>query len=83
MRIALDYDGTYTRDHSFWRAFCASSIAAGHEVRVVTQRFVDEEVPDVGVLVVYTNREPKRLTLAQLGWLPDIWIDDHPEWIDG
>jgi|HubBroStandDraft_2_1064218.scaffolds.fasta_scaffold674890_2 hypothetical protein len=82
MKIALDYDGTYTRDHKFWRAFATNAIAAGHDVRVVTQRYPEEEVPDVGVLVVYTHRVPKRIHLATAGWLPDIWIDDHPEWID-
>jgi hypothetical protein len=79
MRIALDYDGTYTRDHGFWRSFVTSTIAAGHDVRVVTQRYPEEEVPDVGVLVIYTCRTPKMRHLADTGWFPDIWIDDHPE----
>lgn len=79
MKVALDYDGTYTRDYGFWRLFVTNAIAAGHDVRVVTQRRPEEEVPDVGVLVIYTCRTPKMRYLASTDWFPDIWIDDHPE----
>ena len=79
MKMALDYDGTYTRDPAFWHSFVVSAVAAKHDVRIVTSRYPNQEVPNVGVLVLYTCMEPKMNYLASMGWMPDIWIDDHPE----
>ena len=83
MRIAIDYDGTYTRDPSMWDLFIALAKSAGHEVVCVTQRFADDPeecVPEMPCTVIYTNRQPKAFSVDP----PiDIWIDDHPQWVYG
>ena len=89
MLIALDYDGTYTADPGLWHPFIAASRARGHVVFVVTMRFPSEgrEVeqrlgPHVD-RIIFTGREAKRRHLARLGHDVDVWIDNHPEYIEG
>ncbi len=89
MLIALDYDGTYTADPGLWHPFIAASRARGHLVFVVTMRFPSEgrEVeqrlgPHVD-RIIFTGREAKRRHLARLGHDVDVWIDNHPEYIEG
>src|SRR5665213_3090768 len=84
MRIALDYDNTYTRDTHLWDGFIDSAKARGHEVICVTMRHdVMEERIDCGLVnrVVYTGREAKKPFLEKYGVKIDIWIDDSPHWI--
>jgi hypothetical protein len=42
MNIALDYDGTTTRDPGLWSGFVLAAVAAGHDVRIVTMRYPSE-----------------------------------------
>src|SRR5687768_9714104 len=88
MLIALDYDGTYTADPGLWHPFIAASRARGHRIFVVTMRFPSEgrEVeqrlgPHVD-RIIFTAREAKRRHLQRLGHDVDVWIDNHPEYID-
>jgi hypothetical protein len=83
MKIALDYDETYTRDPALFDCFIAMAVKNGHDLRIVTSRFPSEEVPSIGPLIYYTSRKPKGQYLANEQWLPDIWIDDAPQRIFG
>lgn len=87
IRIALDFDNTYSADPVFWRAFAQSAVAFGHEVRIVTardERF-DRTAPLVEVEkhlpVIYTRGIAKRWYLSHFGdgFVADVWIDDRPE----
>lgn len=81
MKIALDYDGTYTRDPVFWGSFISQCRGHGHEVRIVTARTEAMIDFDVGLPIIACGFVPKRTFCNQLGWFPDIWIDDQPEFI--
>lgn len=86
MIIALDYDGTYTKDPDFWLAFLQSSRNAGHEVFCCTMRTPEEsrEIdPRLSFLVqiIATSREAKLPFMQSLGVKVDIWIDDNPMFI--
>ncbi len=82
MRIALDYDGTYTRAPALWDAFIASVKQHGVEVVCVTMRH-PEEVAEIGCPVHYTGREAKLFWCARNGLQIDVWIDDMPQYIVG
>lgn len=89
MRIALDYDQTYTLDPTFWNAFIQMLYASrgDHEVCIVTvrDRNLDRTAELVKlerkVKVIYTAGVAKRWFLSHFGegFVPDIWIDDKPE----
>lgn len=79
MRIALDYDGTITRDPTLWELFVLEARASGHEVRVVTSRHPEDAPEFAGCPIFATGMKPKGPFLLSLGWVPDVWIDDHPE----
>jgi len=87
MKIALDYDGTYTRDPPLWEYFLGMCRARGHEVKIVTCRKPENEIdwfdlPEkFRVPVLYTSHIPKRIYCDEIGWQPEIWIDDIPELI--
>lgn len=84
MKIALDWDGTVTRDINFWYKFVQMCKESGHDVRIVTMRYereIDEEMRAFEIPIICTAREQKRTFLRELGWLADIWIDDTPEFI--
>jgi len=81
MKIALDYDQTYTADPPFWDQFIGLAHNYGHEVQIVTKRGKDNQgelVHDVGVPVTYTNRAAKFKFAQDQGLHFDIWIDDSP-----
>ena len=89
MLIALDYDGTYTADPGLWHPFIAASRARGHRIFVVTMRFpsegreVEQRLGTHVDRIIFTGREAKRRHLQRLGHDVDVWIDNHPEYIDG
>jgi hypothetical protein len=76
MRIALDYDKTYTADPVLWDGFARDALARGHDVFVVTMRMPSEPVESVSLPVVYTSRKAKSSIVEA-----DIWIDDCPQYI--
>lgn len=82
MKIALDYDQTYTADPNFWDDFIQLAKAYDHEVNIVTKRGVDNQgetvPPYVNVPVVYSNRKAKFKFAQDQGLQYDIWIDDSP-----
>lgn len=88
MIIALDFDGTFTLDPSFWTAFIGVATVMGHEVICVTARPETEEWPDSDldalpetVHVYKTRLRPKRAFMDEVGVPVDVWIDDAPEMI--
>jgi hypothetical protein len=79
MRIALDYDGTYTRCPGTWEALISAAQQNGHEVVVITARKPEQKVPElVGLQVYYTSGKAKKDYVDELGVFIDIWIDDAP-----
>ena len=86
MRIALDYDNTYTADPTLWRHFVYRCRERGHEVFIVTAR--DERfdrTPDLVDIehyfkVVWCRGVAKRWWCSHFGpGAFDVWIDDKPE----
>ena len=81
--IALDYDGTYTRDSDMWDRAIELFKSYGWRVLVVTaRRDTEENVADVivpGCSVVFTRLSPKLWFMKEKrGINVDIWIDDDP-----
>jgi hypothetical protein len=86
VKIAIDYDQTITLDYPFWADFINRTVDAGHDIRICTMRseaMKDEwlKVVEETIPVLCTNRQQKREFCDNLGWHPDIWIDDSPEFI--
>ena len=84
MRLALDFDATYTLDPAFWNEFIGNAQGSGHEVILATYR---HEVHDAhylidnlkGIIPVYfTDGQAKKPFLEKLGIVVDVWIDDRP-----
>lgn len=92
MKIALDFDGTFTADPLFWTLFIRAAAAKGHEVRIVTMRcdikdgiswpavygFPNQIAP---APVIWCDGAPKKEFCKAAGWEPDVWIDDDPRGI--
>lgn len=86
MKIALDFDGTFTADPQLWLTFIIAAEDAGHEVRIVTMRCAVKDginwmavgFTDPPAKVVWCDGHAKREWCRQIGWEPDIWIDDDP-----
>lgn len=88
MKIALDYDGTFTLDPNLWCFFLGMCKARGHDVRIITMRKPEMPIawPDdlnegYKVPVIYTSNMQKREYCESVGFHVDIWIDDTPEFI--
>lgn len=87
LKIALDYDGTFSADPAFWVDFIENARKAGHEVRIVTFRSEEHDWCDhfdelsswMGVTIHCTDGKAKKYFCSTIGWIPDIWIDDKPE----
>jgi len=81
LRIALDYDGTYTADSELWDAFIALARARGHLVLCVSCRRPTAENYEeckVPVPIHFTSLAAKDWHMKQRGLPIDIWIDDEP-----
>lgn len=81
LRIALDFDGTYTADPMLWHDFVQAARKAGHHVTLVTVRYPtggagypDSAAALMGIPIVYASGRQKRTAFDA-----DIWIDDMPE----
>lgn len=82
MIIALDYDKTYTADKELWNTFINAAIKRGHKIICITmRRFPEEQIKDMPLDIVYTDRRAKKKYADENGIAVDIWIDDKPGWI--
>lgn len=87
MKIALDYDKTYTLDPVFWEEVSLLAEKYRHEIRIVTYRdpIVDNVDDKTNIVdVIYTDGIAKKFYCQwfadnKKGWMPDVWIDDRPE----
>lgn len=88
MKIAIDYDNTYTLDPSFWNQFILDAGRAGHVPFIVTHREqhrdTNDQLTELAELcpVYFTGGVAKRWWC--LHWGPGevhVWIDDKPEGI--
>lgn len=84
MRIALDWDDTYTADPGFWDAFIDLAKLHGHKVVICSCRTPEwaaeapmETPSDTAVFL--TSFGPKRPYMEKMGLPVDVWIDDCPE----
>lgn len=88
MKIALDYDETYTKDPILWDDFIYEATRCGHEIRIVTARSsvldnIDHVFKEQGVVVIYCDGVAKRFVCHHFNdWDPDVWIDDKPQSVD-
>ncbi len=87
MKLALDYDDTFTADPEFWREMIMLARKYGHKTYIVTLRCpVQDVIPEAEDLlynhevdIIYCNGEAKKEVTDKLGHVFDIWIDDKPE----
>ncbi len=89
MRIAIDYDDTYTADPVTWCKVIRVLEEAGHKVVCVSSRFADyDNFEELGrhiprnMNLVLCDHNAKAEVMANRGTLVDIWIDDNPNSID-
>ncbi len=83
LNIALDWDGTYTADPSFFGQVAEMAKRSGHKIYIVTMRYPSEGRDLIPMAwrvdgIVYTSRQSKRAACEALGLEIDIWMDDHP-----
>lgn len=92
MKIAVDYDHTITTDKIMWINLISTMRKFGADVRIVTYR---EDAPDLkegnqevfdfanhcGIECIFTAGMQKKHMCENVGWIPDIWCDDQPEYI--
>jgi hypothetical protein len=81
VKIALDYDETYTADPGLWDLFVKEAQRRGHLVQFVSFRFdfsynrdIEAAASALSVPVIYTNARQKQHIVQA-----DVWIDDSPE----
>jgi isopentenyl diphosphate isomerase/L-lactate dehydrogenase-like FMN-dependent dehydrogenase len=86
LRIAIDFDQTYTRAPEMWDKIIAIMKNHGHKVMCVTARQQTEEnreeVKIPGVFTYFTGLQAKEKFLRDTYDVRvDIWIDDEPKYI--
>ena len=85
MKIALDYDGTYTLDPEMWDMIIEGLVWKKHDIRIVTHRHETLDCIDhlFDIPIIYTDGVAKKWWCEHREpyWVPDIWIDDKPKGI--
>jgi hypothetical protein len=87
LKLALDYDNTYTCDPDMWDKFIQLAKASGHTVYCVTMRYASEEdtnfkrIREYVVGVYFTGRKAKAKYMFDQGIDISVWIDDIPFFI--
>lgn len=83
MIIALDYDGTFSRDPELWRDFIYRARRVGHQVIMVTQRteeckpFLIDKI-QIPLHIICCSGCSKVKATIEAGYMVDVWIDDNP-----
>lgn len=80
MKIAIDWDKTWTADPALFAEIASAMQARGHDVFIVTMRYENEAI-DAPIPVYYTCRHGKRAFMEGLGISVDVWVDDKPHFI--
>lgn len=85
LKVALDYDDTFTVNPQMWGMIVAVMKQFGAEVKFVTYRSmktnnadIELSAKEVDIPIIYCNYYQKAQVCAKSGWIPDIWIDDMP-----
>lgn len=80
MKIALDYDETFTNDPELWISFVINAKNNGHSVSFVTYRNsnwnnsdIEEYAKILDICIVFSNGRQKAEVFDA-----DVWIDDKP-----
>jgi hypothetical protein len=83
LKIALDFDETYTEDRLLWDYFVESCQKRNHTVTFVTYRDsrfdntdIEVAAEKLGIQIVFTAGKQKKHCFDA-----NIWIDDSPETI--
>lgn len=83
LRIALDYDNTWTADPPFWREFVRMCRARGHDCRIVTARDERHDLTEAlfklerEIPIIFCRGIAKQYHCEHFAkWVPHIWIDD-------
>lgn len=86
LKIAIDYDNTYTADPELWDLFIVWAKRRGHIVFIATARSATRDINDqlralqTVVPVYFCDGVAKRFWCLHFGpGNVDIWIDDKPE----
>jgi hypothetical protein len=83
MKIALDFDNTYSLDPPFWDTFIRNARLSGHNIMVVTGRregVFPEDFHHFTIPVYKTKYMAKRAYMREIEGIEiDVWIDDKPE----
>lgn len=84
MKIALDYDGTYTLDPEGWDRFITLMELRGHRLVCVTARHKPPELDrlQIPIPIVCVPDGYKRRGALAAGHKIDVWIDDEPGMIE-
>jgi hypothetical protein len=91
LRIALDFDDTFTRDPQLWKIFIMEAQQRAYDIRIVTFRGnggpyhyngdLEKALAGLDIPVIYTGGLRKRTYCSSINFYPDVWIDDMPELI--
>lgn len=89
MKIAIDWDETFTADREFFQDFIMLARKYGHKTYIVTMRSsqldaiseADDLLYNYETDIIYCDGQPKRKICESLGHFFDIFIDDKPEGI--
>lgn len=91
LKIALDYDDTFTSDKPMWANIVAFMKANGCDVRFVTARFENtdkysnedilQDSDRLNIPIIFCNGKPKEDVTNRVNFKVNIWIDDYPLWI--
>lgn len=91
LKIALDYDDTFTSDKPMWANIVSFMKSNGCDVRFVTARFestdkysnedILQDSDRLNLPIIFCNGKPKEDVTNRVGFKVNIWIDDHPLWI--
>lgn len=86
MRLAIDFDDTYTRSPALWDAFLRIAREDGHIVWCVTvhkARQMEEVHASIGQIIGIDNCMPPESfpSADHLDTYVDTWIEDAPEMI--
>lgn len=91
LKIAMDYDDTFTADKPMWANIIKFMKGNGCDVRFVTARFENtdkysnedilQDSDRLNIPIIFCNGKPKEDVTNRVNFKVNIWIDDHPLWI--